>query len=118
MGVICFSDSGGKDTWHVAGWAFRQVLDDVSRQYAHDLEIVEKLEQSKLHSGLILDLLEPSLQRDLRDAINDVASGIRAGTIASGITDQPYGDAVTVEQYLGSLDELLRISHASEPNRC
>ena len=116
MGVISFSDSGGKDTWHVAGWAFRQVLDDVSRQYAHDFEIVEKLEQAKLHSGLILYSLEPSFAARLKAAINDVASGIRAGTIPSGITEQPYGDAVTVEQYLGSLDELLRISHASQPN--
>ena len=118
MGVISFSDNnGGKDTWHVAGWAFRQVLDDVSRQYADDLEIVEKLEQAKSFSGLILYLLEPSLAARLKGAINHVASGIRAGTISSSITEQPYGDAVTVEQYLGSLDELLRISQASEPNR-
>jgi hypothetical protein len=73
------------------------VLDDVSRQYAYDLDIVEKLEQAKLHSGLILY--------------------IRAGNISSGITEKPYGDAVTIERYLGSLDELLRISHANEPNR-
>lgn len=117
MGVISFSDSGGKDTWHVAGWAFHQVLDDVSRQYADDLEIVEKLEQAKLHSGLTLYSLEPSFAARLKAAINDVASGIRAGTISSGITEQPYGDAVTVEQYLGSLDELLRILRASEPNQ-
>ena len=117
MGVISFSDDGGKDTWKVAGWAFRQVLDDVSRQYADDLEIVEKLEQAKLHSGLILYSLEPSLAERLKGAINDVAGGIRAGTISSGITEQPYGDAVTVEQYLESLDELLRVSQASEPYR-
>jgi hypothetical protein len=114
MGVISFLDSGGRDTWHVAGWAFRQVLDDVSRQYADDLDIVEELEQAKLHSGLILYSLEPSLAARIKAAINDVATGIRAGTISSGITEQPYGDAMTVEQYLRSLNELLRILRASE----
>jgi hypothetical protein len=117
MGVISFSDNGGKDTWHVAGWAFRQVLDDVSRHYSDDLDIVEKLEEAKLHSGLILYSLEPSFAARLKAAINDVARGIRAGTMSSGITEQPYSTAVTVEQYLRSLDELLRISHASEPDR-
>ena len=117
MGVISFSDSGGKGTWHVAGWAFRQVLDDVGRQYAHDPEIVETLEQAKLHSGLILYSLEPSLAGRLKAAISDVANGIRAGTISSAITQQTYGDPVTVEQYLRSLDELLRILYATEPNR-
>jgi hypothetical protein len=50
------------------------VLDDVSRQYADDLEIVEKLEQAKLYSGLILYSLEPSVAARLKAAINDVAS--------------------------------------------
>ncbi len=113
MGVISFSDSA-EHTWHVAGWAFRQVLDDVSRHYADDREIVEKCEQAKMYSGLIVYSLEPSLAARLKEAISEVATGIRAGTISSGITEQPYGDAVTVEQYLRSLDELLRILHVQK----
>ncbi len=113
MGVISFSDRA-EHIWYVAGWAFRQILDDVSRHYTDDLEIVEKCEQAKWYSGLILYLLEASLAARLKAAINEVATGIRAGTISSGITEQPYGDEVTVEQYFGSLGELLRILHASE----
>lgn len=50
------------------------MLDDVGRQYADDLEIVEKLEQAKLYSGLILYLLAPPLAARLKAAINHAAS--------------------------------------------
>lgn len=113
MGVIGFSDSRG-GTWSVAGWAFRQLLDDVSQQYANDTELIEKFEQSKLHSGLILYLLDPSFADRIKNAISDVANGILTGTIQSGIEGQPYGDEMTAAQYLESLKELLEILRTSE----
>ena len=107
MAVISFSDKA-EETWCVAGWAFRQLLDDVITQYPNDMEMVDKLEQSKTHSGLVLDLLEASFADRISNAINHAANGILSGSIRSGIEDQPYGDEATVQQYLESLEDLLR----------
>ena len=112
MGVITFSDSD-EATWYVASWVFRQLLDDVTRNYPNDTEMVEKFEEAKLYSGLILYLLEGSFADRIKHAITTVAAGILNGSIQSGIGEQPYGDATTVEQYLDSLKELIRISSVS-----
>lgn len=114
-GVISFSNTAGH-TWLVAGWAFRQVLDDVSRQHAHDKQLVEQFRLAELHSGLMLDLLEPSLAARIEAAISGVVNGILAGTIPSGITEQSYGDQRTVQEYMESLDDLMRILDASKAN--
>lgn len=106
MAVIGFSDRP-EEIWCVAGWAFRQVLDDVVSQYPEDTEMADKFEQSKTHSGLSVDLLEPELAARVTNAIRNVATGILSGAIRSGIHDQPYGDASTVEQYREALQELL-----------
>lgn len=45
-----------------------------------------------------------------------VATGILAGSITSGITEQPYGDQRTVQEYREALEDLLRIQRASQPN--
>jgi hypothetical protein len=107
-GVISFSDSA-EHTWLVAGWAFRQILDDVRSQYANDEELTEALELAEIHYGLMLDGLEPALAGRLEAAIRNVVSGILAGTVPSGITEQPYGDPLTVQQYLEALKDLMRI---------
>ena len=104
-GVVSFSNSR-EDIWYVAGWAFRQLLMDVSRQYADDAEIVEELESAELHNGLILELLDPPIADRITNAISKVIDGILNHTIRSGIEEQPYGDRVTVEQYFGALKEL------------
>ena len=111
-GVISFSDSA-ENTWLVAGWAFRQVLADVSRQYGNDNELVEKLELAELHGGLMLQRLEPSLAARIEAGITNVVTGILGGVIPSGITEQPYGDQRTVQQYMESLEDLMRILHRS-----
>ena len=104
-GVVSFSRSP-EDIWYVAGWAFRQLLDDVRQQYAKDTEIVAQLESAELYSGLMIDLLDPSVANRITDAISKVIDGILNHTIRSGIEEQPYGDTVTVEQYFGALKEL------------
>lgn len=114
MGVVCISDSR-EGTWHVAGWAFDQILDDVSQYWRDDPEIVETLERAKLHSGLILYTLEPSLADRISRAIAEVITGILDNTIRSGLEDQPYGDTVTIEQYRGALKELLHLIRNSDP---
>jgi hypothetical protein len=116
MAVISFAEHEPERTWCVAGWAFRQVLDDTISQYPEDIELSEKLEQSKAQKGLILDLLTPELAARITGAIKQVASGILSGTILSGILSQTYGDAVTVEQYRRALQKLLDAIPPNGPN--
>jgi len=109
MGVISFSNRP-EATWSVAGWAFRQILDDVISQYPEDTEMAIALENAKTaYDGLIIDMLEPQLAARSANLIRLVASCILSGTIRSGIYDQPFGDARTVEQYQNALRELLRL---------
>ncbi len=114
MGVISFSDSQ-EGTWHVAGWAFDQLLDDVSRYWHDNTEIIETLERGKLHSGLILYTLDRSFADRISRAMGEVIVRILNNSIRSGLEDQPYGDAVTVEQYRGALRELLHLIEKGIP---
>lgn len=106
MAVIGFSDRP-EEIWCVAGWAFRQVLDDVISQYPEDSEMADEFALSKTQSGLSIDLLGPELAVRVTKAIRQVATGILSGAIRSGIVDQSYGDAKTVEQYQEGLQQLL-----------
>ena len=108
MAVISFSDKTD-ETWSVAGWAFRQILDDVISQNQGDEEMASEFEQAKRISGLPVDLLERSLADRITNSIRNVATAILAGSIRSGIVQQPYGDGTTVKQYVDSLKELLLI---------
>jgi hypothetical protein len=107
MAVISFSENKPEETWCVAGWAFRQVLDDIISQHPSDLKMAEKFDQSKTHGGLIIYLLEPEFAARITNAIRHVATGILSGAIPSGIVNQPYGDAKTIEQYREGLQQLL-----------
>lgn len=106
MAIISFSDTP-EEIWCVAGWALRQVLDDVISQYPDDKEMADTFEQAKTHGGLSIDLLQPEFAAKIAAAIRHVAEGILSGTIRSGISDQPYGDTATIEQYRSALKELL-----------
>lgn len=108
MGAIGFSDKS-EHSWVVAGWAFRQVLDDVISQYPDDSEMVKEFAQAKMFSGLSVELLEPAFAARVTSAIRQTVTGILSGGVRSGIHDQPYGDARTVEQYHGALRELLQV---------
>ena len=106
MAVISFSDKP-EEIWCVAGWAFRQVLDDVISQHPEDVEMADEFARSQTYSGLSVYMLEPELAGTVTNAIRRVATGILSGSIRSGIHDQPYGTALTVEQYREVLRELL-----------
>lgn len=115
MAVISMSDDENHptDTWKVAGWAFRQVLDDVVAHYPADVEMAEKFEESKTYGGLILRLLPKEFAARIAEAIFEVTTGILSGTVRSGIVDQPYGDEHTIEQYREGLKELADIAQRS-----
>lgn len=116
MAVISISDQPD-DIWKVAGWVFRQVLDDVVAHYPADVEMSEKFEQSKALRGLILELLPPEFAARIAKAILEVTTGIISGTVRSGIVDQPYGDDQTIQQYREALKELADIARRSVESR-
>ena len=106
MGGVVSLSSSPEDIWLVAGWAFRQLLDDVRREYANDPEIVAQLESAEIHNGLMIESLDPSSADRMTGALRKVIDGILNQTIPSGIAEQRYGDRVTVEQYFKALKEL------------
>ena len=112
MAVISFSKKP-EETWSVAGWAFRQALDDVASQYPDDKEMAAEFDQAKTaYSGLIVALLEPSFGARITEAIRQVVAGILSGTIQSGIRVPTPDRERVLEQYLQALRELL---HAIPP---
>ena len=116
MGGVVSLAKNPEYIWYVAGWAFRQLLEDVSRQYAYDTQIVKELEKAELHYGLILHSLDAPIADRITQAISNVIDGILNHTIRSGIEEQPYGNRVTVEQYFEALNELSRMIRKRENN--
>jgi hypothetical protein len=106
MGAIAFSEKP-EESWVVAGWAFRQVLDDVASRHPEDSEMAKEFEEAKAISGLIVYKLQPGFAARLTSAIREVATGVLSGTIQSGIVDQPYSDEGTVQEYRKGLQQLL-----------
>lgn len=111
MGVISLS-SKNDDIWGVAGWAFRQILDDISGHYSGDTEMIREFETAKTLSGLHLDLISPDLAGRTRNAIKAITKGILSGQIRSGIHDKGYADTQIIEEYHESLRDLLRMVSA------
>ena len=106
MGAIAFSEEP-KETWVVAGWAFRQVLDDTASQHPDDSELAKEFEKAKAISGLIVYILEHDVATRVTNSIRDVVRGILSRNIRSGIVGKPYGDEKTVEEYRKGLQQLL-----------
>jgi hypothetical protein len=106
-GVISFSDKNEEVWGVVAGWAFRQVLDDVASHYPEDSEMAGAFAKAEAIGDLQIYSLEPELAARVTRAIWQVVADILSGAIKSGIHDQPYGDVERVEQYRGALQELL-----------
>jgi hypothetical protein len=106
MAVISFSDKP-EQTWCVAGWAFRHVMNDVLSEYPDDAEMAAAFEQADALSGLIVYMLEPQLAARITNAITHVVQGILNGTMQSGIHRQDYSGGNTVPEYRKGLQELL-----------
>ena len=117
MGGVVSLSKNPEDIWYVAGWAFRQLLEDVSGQYADDAQILAELEKAELHAGLILHSLDAPIADCITQAISKVIDGILNRSIRSGIEDKPYGDSETVEQYFGALNELSRMILKGNKNK-
>lgn len=108
MGVISFATEPQR-YWQVAGWAFRQFLDDVSQFYIVDTELRQAFESAKLYDALSVYSLEKEIADKVIDGMRQVAEGILSGRFESGISAQPYGNLQTQDQYRSGLRELLSV---------
>jgi hypothetical protein len=94
------------DAWVVAGWAFRQVLEDVRSQYPTDADMISELELARDLKYLFIDSFGPDLAKRLASAIRETATGIHSGKIRSGILDKPGFNANDIAEYRDSMREL------------
>jgi len=108
MAVIGFSDRP-EDIWCVAGWAFRQVLDDTIARHPEDSELAREFEVAKALSGLHIDSLKPDIAVRVTNAISHTVTEILSGAFRSGIYEQSYSDAQSIEGYRNAVQELLKI---------
>jgi len=106
VGAIAFSKNP-EESWVVAGWALRQILDDVASHHPQDSEIAEEFELAKATDGLMVYLLRPDLAARVTAAIREVANGVLSGAIQSGVADKHRGDERTIRQYKDALRELI-----------
>ena len=104
MAVIGFKD---KHSWVVAGWAYRQALEDII-SHCEDSKVAAILKIQIETDGIIVDFLEPELSARVTQAIKQVAEGILSGAIRSSIYDKSYGDEHRVREYVKGLQELLQ----------
>jgi hypothetical protein len=107
MAVIGFRDKSQR--WVVAGWAYRQVLEDVVSHCPDDSELIESATVAMEGDGLLTEFLEPRVAARMTNALREVTAHVLSGMIRSGIYDKPYGGAHTVEQYMLGLRELMKI---------
>jgi hypothetical protein len=106
MGAVAFSKKP-ENSWVMAGWVLRQVLDDTASQHPDDFEMAEEFDLAKAVDGLMVYLLPPEFARRVTSAIRTTAQGILSGAIRSGIVDKADCDARTLAQYREALQELL-----------
>jgi hypothetical protein len=106
MGAIAFTKDP-QEGWVVAGWAFRQILDDTASWHPSDSELAEEFDKAKAISGLMVHSLPPEFAARVASALRETAAGVLSGSIRSGIADKPYGDDRTTEQYREALRQLI-----------
>lgn len=113
MGVISISRQPER-YWQAAGWAFRQVLDDVLHLCPADTDFQSEIEQAKIYDSLSIYAMPKEMAERIIGRLREVAEGILAGTMHSGITSQPFGNSETQAQYKSGLQQLLFA--LSDPN--
>ncbi len=112
-GLIAFSDKP-EEIWLMAGWVFRQVLEDVASQQSADNEMLEKFEVAKATGGLHVRTMQAQLRVRTTNAIKETVSDILGGKRLSAIRHKRYGDQRTIDQYHSALQELMETIHRFE----
>jgi len=107
--MACIGWRKKPEAWVVAGWAFRQVLEDVRSQCPTDAEMISELELARDLKYLFIDTFNPDLAKRLANAIRETATGIHSGKIRSGIVGKAGFTANDVAEYRDSMQELAAV---------
>ena len=115
MANITFADDeAAHGSWVVAGWAFRQIIDDVIAQFPADAELASCLQEHREFKYLFVNHLPPELGSRMTRAFNEVSEGIVAGRIRSGILDFPNTPESNEDYYQGLRELLEAIEFAAK----
>ena len=98
----------------VAGWAYRQVLEDVVLHNQNDHELVRILTEKMEADSLLMEFQSPEIAVRITGAIKKVVEGILSGVMRSGLEGKPSGTPYTVQQYREGLQELLELIPSGE----
>jgi hypothetical protein len=105
MAGISFGDAP-ESVWIVAGWAFRQVVQDL-RAYAHgDAAFLDALASAEHIGFLDIESQEPRQRAGMTNAIETMCRGILDGTASSGI-EESFPDPETQSAYREGIQLLL-----------
>jgi hypothetical protein len=112
MAGISFSKDP-QGIWIVAGWAFRQVLQDVRAAYPEDAEIRSEFIDAEALGFLHLDDLREDVAAKIRRALCCVANGILEGTFRSGLGER-FRDSETIDAYADGMRGLIAACESIE----
>jgi hypothetical protein len=112
MPVISFGEESNQ-IWGGAGWALRQVIEDL-RPYAQgNAAFLAALEHAGHIGYLGVEHLDSSLRRVVIAAIQDMCIGIVNGARPSTINKTMPGDQMTRDQYHEGIKDLLSMAEAA-----
>lgn len=106
MAGISFGERAESD-WMVAGWAFRQVLDDLERYVLGDERVVVELNAARHIGFLSVPDLSAELQVTIREALRSMCGEILEGRYSSGIGSL-HLDSESVKLYSDGIQLLRR----------
>lgn len=106
MVVIILPD--GRD-WCKANWAFRQLVQDISRQFEHDDELCRTLDLAQAYGTLDLKGMPVELARRVSEAMLAVIGATQTGEIEAWRPEDQGGRTMYL-QALAELADLLRES--------
>ena len=105
--VISFSDLPREDVL-LAGWAFRQLQQDVLARSSGIPDLTQAFEYAQVINGLFIRDLKPEIAEAVVRTIRTTAEDILSGAAHSGITTQPFGNNETVAAYREGLRRILQ----------
>jgi hypothetical protein len=105
MAGISFGEKAESD-WMVAGWAFRQVLDDLERYITWDSRLTAQLSEARHIGFLSVSGLHCDLQILARNALRSMCADIIEGRYSSSV-ESVHSDSETQKLYAESIRMLL-----------
>jgi len=115
MAGISFGDEPDS-VWIVAGWAFRQALQDLKPYAQGDAAFLDALESAGHLGFLDVETQESRLRAGMTNAIEAMCRGILDSSASSGI-EGAFPDSETQSAYREGIQLLLNAVQASQRQR-